>query len=326
MITGYFLCGSQAPRLTRLTSIIILTFFYAIPLFFFGVSQKYETPVLKGPLPKPISMTFLPITGNTYWFVSSYVCISCLLPFYKTWFDSMEPQVLIHTVIVMFAVYELPRLFTLVISNYFSTLISFSAASFYVLLGYSIHRNEKQLSCKEKYSVVVILLTSLLFFVFAGPISHLLKHISLDVSPYSFSQYWACATVVYSACMLVIFSHLHFTSRVINFLSKSTFGAYLIHDNPYIREWLWKGKGYLKVSSHSLSDSTAMFIWYTIGIILLVYAVSSLIDTCRLLLFSIPSWCLRYCRTLPKRGRQRREFKKQTITVEMNGITPSEAF
>ena len=135
LITGYFLCGRKSTDLRRLIPLLRATFFYSITGFFFGVYEKYYTIKRSWPIDIHISRSFLQIMSNNYWFVSSYVGISCLLPYLKVWYDSMKPKMLLHTAVIMYALYELPRLSTFIISNYFSTMISFSVPTYYVLLG-----------------------------------------------------------------------------------------------------------------------------------------------------------------------------------------------
>ena len=40
-------------------------------------------------------------------------------------------------------------------------------------------------------------------------------------------------------CMIKIFSKFCFQNRAINWLSKSTFAVYIIHDDPYVRNYIW---------------------------------------------------------------------------------------
>ena len=151
---------------------------------------------------------------------------------------------------------------------------------------------------------------------FSGPIAYLVRQTNLSLSATSFGALWSFPSVVFSSTILVIFSWFKFSSRIINWLSKSTLGIYLIHDNTYMRRWLWKGANYFKVSQHSTSDSTGRFIGYTIGLILLIYGVCALVETCRLLLFKIPVILVKYCRSRRNRGKNK-DFSQSVKEVEM---------
>lgn len=57
--------------------------------------------------------------------------------------------------------------------------------------------------------------------------------------------------IIQSICYFLFFSLLSIKSRVINILSSTTLGVYLIHDNNFIREYLYKILGFQNISYSS---------------------------------------------------------------------------
>ena len=68
-------------------------------------------------------------------------------------------------------------------------------------------------------------------------------------------------------------------NKIINLIASSTFGVYLIHDNPYIRNYIWKEL--FKVSSYI--NSPYLFL-YSILITFSIFIVCTLIDLIRYLI------------------------------------------
>lgn len=50
---------------------------------------------------------------------------------------------------------------------------------------------------------------------------------------------WKLPVLVTACGLLLVFSNIHFRSRVVNWIAASTFGVYLISDYPLIRKLLW---------------------------------------------------------------------------------------
>ena len=65
--------------------------------------------------------------------------------------------------------------------------------------------------------------------------------------------------------------------RAINIISSAMFGVYLIHDNPYMREFLWKhlfdGKVYAK---------SAKLIPYSLGVVMIVFVCCTIAELIRI--------------------------------------------
>ena len=82
--------------------------------------------------------------------------------------------------------------------------------------------------------------------------------------------------------LLLLFSKIHFHSRVVNLVASATFGVYLISDHPLIRQLLWRhwltlDKFYYYPGAQALLAGA--------GVVLLVFAGCTVLDLLRRLLF-----------------------------------------
>lgn len=69
-------------------------------------------------------------------------------------------------------------------------------------------------------------------------------------------------------------------NKLINIISSTTLGIYLIHDNKLVREFLWKN--YFKVYEH-FKDTNLLT--YSLKIIILVFTICCILDFLRQKLF-----------------------------------------
>ena len=90
-------------------------------------------------------------------------------------------------------------------------------------------------------------------------------------------MYNSIAVLCGAVCIFMLFLNLDFKlswiKKAIAFFSPLTFGVYLIHDNKYIRSWLW-GK---LTPQLWIRDNILIFLIKIVIVPLLVYVICSLI-------------------------------------------------
>ena len=84
-------------------------------------------------------------------------------------------------------------------------------------------------------------------------------------------------------CLFVLFSKLKLKGKLINTIASTTFGIYLLHENPVFRFFLWKD---MLLQNQFLTSP--YFILVSIGAVLCVFLVCSLIDLFRQYVFEKP--------------------------------------
>ena len=73
---------------------------------------------------------------------------------------------------------------------------------------------------------------------------------------------------------------LKIRNRVLNYVAGLTFGIYLIHDNCWVRTWLWGGAGRLHTAGH-VFWSAPRFVIYAFLVCALVFLGSAAVEAGR---------------------------------------------
>ena len=98
--------------------------------------------------------------------------------------------------------------------------------------------------------------------------------VEMKVYHQSLAQKHTVFIVICSVALFVLFKNIHLGHRkIINQIAASTFGVYLIHENPVLKDLLWTD--WLKVNCYF---GRPYFGLYAIGAILLVYIMCTMID------------------------------------------------
>ena len=231
LISGYFLVNSKF-NLRRIINTVGLTVFYSMTIYLafacfmpdFGFSL-YE-----------FVRSMLVVKHNAYWFVTCYVAMVLLSPFINKLLhalDRREHLILIALLVAMQV--SIPH---------FGTYIGFSNVGWfitlYVIAGYMRLHPEKLLESKRVTGIASLILCAVVGL-------------------------WETATTLTSIiCLLAsvvlfaFFNNLPIgTNRIINLISKATFGVYLIHDNIIVREYIWDDL--LRCPMHAGYDSFWIF-------------------------------------------------------------------
>ena len=86
--------------------------------------------------------------------------------------------------------------------------------------------------------------------------------------------------IIESVAYLLLFESFSINNRIINKLSQYTFGVYLVHENIFVRENLYRYIGFTRIENITLKTIVLMLITAII-----IYIISTLIEALRQLLF-----------------------------------------
>ena len=91
--------------------------------------------------------------------------------------------------------------------------------------------------------------------------------------------------VLSSICLFIAFKNLKVKYiRAVNIIASATFGVYLIHDNNFVRPFLWH-----TVFKNASFQESPYLIPYSIAVILTVYISCTVIELIRAKLFKLLS-------------------------------------
>lgn len=234
IITGYFLKQSTF-KLKKLIYMWGLVFFYSISIYLiFLLTNKIN-------LTHEIWKYIFPISFSVYWFATVYTFIYILSPILKKALLQFKQKQILIFLFLFVLVCRLPVVIGLLTSNpdAFSLDNPFLFTVF-ITAGYLIREYEYKITASyNKHPYLLLIITTLLILI--GP--YLIRYINheFNLSVYSdlFTGLNSINALLFSVSLFIILSRLNFNSKIVNSIGACTFGVYLIHDNPFIRKFIW---------------------------------------------------------------------------------------
>lgn len=273
LITGYFMLNHSF-KIEKVLKLWFEVLFYSIVIYVLMCLIGRETFTIVG-----LVSSFMPISREKWWFASSYIILYILSPYINILITNISKKVYKKLLIICFVMWVIfpTFLFTSFGSNNVMWFIYL-----YLLAGY-IKKYEDELGVVVDFSFSKWFMTSIAIYILT-----FLSALLIDIVGLSNYNIAKCATHFYgknqlpilmiSLCLFMAFKKLEIrTNKFINKVALTTFGVYLIHDNPAMRGFIWNDlfKTYL------YSDSRYLII-YSIVVAFVIYIVCSIIDFVRI--------------------------------------------
>ncbi|WP_338667683.1 acyltransferase family protein [Pseudodesulfovibrio methanolicus] len=229
MITGYFLVNSSF-KFEKLLKIWVSVFTYSFPIYLIFLSIGVVDFHIKQAI-----VSFFPIIFNTYWFITTYVLLYVFSPFINIFIRAIDKRTHLYVIMVLTFVWSVVPTFTPASLN-FSAMAWFS--TLYIIGAYlRLYPNIKMTRVSLTVPVVCYLfvLSSIVVFDFAG-----LKARFFGIHATYFVGMNKLPIVVCAVTLFIAFKNLKLSNiKLINIISSSMLGVYLIHGNQFIRKVLW---------------------------------------------------------------------------------------
>ena len=254
LVTGYYQCKSKF-KLKKLISLNNQAWFYRVVIL---ITLLVLDVVSVGKV--ELLQSLFPLDFSAYWFIKFYLFLYCFSPFLNKLIENLkkkEFQMLLLVCLVIFSI--LPSIsMSVLYSNYSG--YSLPQFIFMYLLGayfryYPIQesrilkvntRRKNQLLFLLGFIMFVTIHFLLLCFgkilMTGGEISQYFG----ETIQFSFLSYGNPFVIVSSLMYFFWFGTLKIKSKFINRVSSLTLGVYLIHDNPYMRQWLYPFLGFVE--------------------------------------------------------------------------------
>lgn len=274
MITGYFLYKSDNVKLKKLIKIIFQTLFYSIIgylIYSLIINNNFSLKMF-------IKRLFvLILDGKSYWFVKCYLFLYILHPYINRVINSFNKNEFIKYLVVLIVLFLLIP--TLLKQNlYFNDLISF-------IIYYSLgaYFNKYNSIFDNKKNNIIILISSLLL-VFSSVILIIIFNINYFKPTYFINNGFSFFVIIIASCIFNLFKNMNIkNNKLINIISSTTFGIYLIHTCKNINDYLWINV----LKTNLFYESSFMFIHEILSVIVL-FIFCSLIELIRLYLIEKP--------------------------------------
>lgn len=273
LISGYFLC-MQKFKLNKLLSIWGQAFFWSITLYII----LYISGIVSFDI-KSFLKACLPFTQERYWFVTTYLLMYTLIPFLNAAIRAMSQRQYAFFLAMFFTIYIVlqnlffwkkftstssydPLFFAFIymIAAYFRLYPAKRDRIWYILCYFFI--------ClfSSSYKIGIAWITNKMFGEVKGD--------------NIFLSYSSVTMVIASACLFRFFEDLRITNKVVQkavpLLSSLTFGVYLIHEQPEVRNFLWN-----KLLHPMNYAENPLLALYLLGIALLVFLSCALLEYLR---------------------------------------------
>lgn len=258
LIGGYFLINSKF-SLKRILKLYAPILFYSLTVYLLFVATGKEIFDWKSFL-----YALFPVGANQYWFMSCYIFTLLLAPFVNLALKNCDAK---GHIALIAALLVIQTLVTPIFGNDFISNTGWFV-TLYIIAAY-IRLHPCKLFDSNKIAVPIAAVT------FSAVV--LLNAIA-NINLYGMTN---LVCVVCSAATFCSFKNFRIPyCKPINLIASATAGVYLIHDNIYMRKYIWPDM--VKVPFHAQFD---YFIAYAFLCVLAVFTACAVIDGLRQALF-----------------------------------------
>ena len=266
-ISGYFLVEKNSVSPKKIIKLWIQVFFYS-----FLIYMIINIGILKSFSIKGLLKALMPITSKFYWFASSYFVMYLLSPYINIIFNRLNKgefrKLIMMTTIIWCIIPTLTNM-DLECNNLLWFIYLYGIAAYINRFSEDVNL----INVKVLLLVLIIILISI-----AGGFT-IFEYLRIDYKLFFGIQ--KLPTLIVSLLIFIIALKTPIRmSKIINGISKCTFGVYLIHDHSSMRDMLW-----IKMLHVSDYCEKWYFIIYTVGIVLIVFTTCSLLEYVRINIF-----------------------------------------
>ena len=272
LISGYFLVSSSGLTLRKILNIWSRVFFYSV-VFWVLFYNFRNTPI---GIKKTIK-SFMPLLFNQNWFATCWLMMYLIHPYINTLLKNLSRDEYIKMLLITGLCVSVIPIFTK--TDYCGNLGRF--IFLYCIAGFfRLHAPDFGSKKFIWLGIAGIILNFLVVIVF--DYLGLMFPKFADNATY-FYKINSPTTVLIATSFLIGFrsSNINY-SRVINTIASAAFGVYLIHGNIFMDPFLWCDV----FKNASFQDSNYLII-YSIGVVIFVYVVCTVIELLRSKVFKI---------------------------------------
>ena len=267
MITGYFTVNKSSVSIKR---VLTETVFYSVALSIVALVFNFGSI-------KDVAKSIVPITNNSWWFVTSYIVLALCTPAINKYYSSLSRnKKLVCLILVWVFTYTIPYIF----GSYYYGLergLLFYLIGAYIKTEINIENLKKWRGhCLFICFISWICYIPLGYCYYSMGLEKSLLGIVIDGVLYNAMIVPACAVSLF----LLFLSIKSFYSRTVNAVAGTTLGIYLLHDTKY-RYYFWDSV--IRINKYYLSPWFPL-IAVIIGVI--IFVLFGVVDYGRQKLFS----------------------------------------
>ena len=228
--------------------------------------------------------SFMPITSTEYWFFTAYFGMYLFMPLLNKAVLTMSEHLLKRSLVIILVFFSV---FSMIDGDIFNLNSGNSVLWFIALYITGAYLKRFNLFSKiPKRRLILIIVFVILCTWFSKVILDYATITILGEARFGnvLIKYSSPTILLVSVLMVVIFSGINVTkcTVVLKKVTPLTFGAYLIQDNPYVRELLISNR-----FINLVSLNPGMLIFFVLGCGLICLLVGFVLDFCRFKLFEL---------------------------------------
>lgn len=285
IITGYY-CFNKENAYKRLKKVALETMFYGFLFLLIFLITKYTSIIDYGEIKtgeiikEQVKSVIAPLSSGAYWFVTSYAILILFIPVLNNFLRHCTKKEFLFLLLIGDILwYTLAEKW----SDYFAL---YRAPFFYSIGAFISHycQLKKDEKYNKKHGLYHILSGSVFFIAILTGMG--LAYTNISYMAYETNQVLVKLTTmiitgivvpVASIALFFLFRDIDIQSKVINRISCSTFGVYLIHDSMVGRYIIWRHLVKPDITIFHMS----LFPFYAIAITMAVFAVCTTVDLFR---------------------------------------------
>lgn len=239
LISGYFLSESSGFKWKRVLDLLIHVWAYSIVIFFIVLACGFHPTKLQ------ILNSFLPFYSKAYWFINAYILLYILHPFINRLLKSLGQKEYKRLLLILFIFFSLAQSITPRAAWTMDESLGYGiiwSVCLYIFAAYfrrfGIPEKASAPGCFAGYIICATAVTASRAALMA-----ILEHFKKDTS---YAEIWYAynSVPVFAASLFLFFIFLDLDikkgSSAVSSLAGASLGVYLIHEQPFLRDYLWR--------------------------------------------------------------------------------------
>lgn len=265
LISGYFSTSTEL-KLKKIIKLTLQVTFYAIAIFLILICNELVYLNDSVSFGQALFNTILSIPCKEYWFATTFFLLFMICPYINKFLKSADEITHRNLILILVIAWS-------IFPTFFSAQFDFNNLGWFVtlhLIATYIRFYPKEV-CEHKAFLGILAISNYILAI----------NSSMNCPNISNKYITANSTFILISAIstFILFTRLNFKSKVINTIATTTFGIYLIHDNQYMRPYLWK-----VICRNQEYYTTSNFIPHSIVCILGIFVICSIIEGIRIIL------------------------------------------
>lgn len=267
LISGYFLINQEKSKISKILLLWLQILFYSLSIYLLSCilnNEKILSPIL-------INIV-MSITYNNWWFASAYFCLYIFSPYINKLLKSLDKKTYEFIIIVVFIMW---CIIPTVTGSFFQSnrllwfIFLYSVSSYIRIYEELIKDFKKSIFAIITFLTIAFTILAKLIFEKNALLNNHIEHFLCDAQSLNI--------FIIAVSVFCFFIKLDIKqSKVINTIASTSFGVYLIHENNYVRDFIWK-----KAFNILNYADSILIIPYSIFVALIIYCLCSLVELLR---------------------------------------------